>query len=457
MYSYSSAVVESVISADSQDYYVLLSPSIERPSVLNSTALACLDHFKSPKALRDIPEEWIIHWGQMNIEKTLTQMISLGFLVPEKHIEPVVMVHYSRLSAWLHLTNRCPLACTYCYNSHKAKDMSLDIGKAAIAKLFHSAKIQNFQEVKIKYAGGEPLLCFSTIKKLHAHAKQLAEQKALKIDGVVLSNGILLTSEMAKELRRSGLRLMISLDHMPSSIPYDKGNQRTYPDGKDSSKEAIQAIEIALDSDIVPEVSITVSSQSVHQLPDLLTWILAHNLPFSLNFCRSHQKSIIKSGYPGVDETYFVEGMLAAYKVIESNLPHRSLLTSLADMANFSVPHLHRCGVGYNYLVFDTDGQVSKCQMQMEQLVTDVNAVDPLGLIRADAQGIQNIAVNEKEGCQDCQWKYWCAGGCPLETFRMTGRYDARSPHCNIYKALYPEVLKLEGLRLLKYANTPRH
>jgi uncharacterized protein len=39
----------------------------------------------------------------------------------------------------------------------------------------------------------------------------------------------------------------------------------------------------------------------------------------------------------------------------------------------------------------------------------------------------------------------------------MTGRYNLKSPHCNIYKALYPEVLRLEGLRLLKYAEEIEH
>jgi hypothetical protein len=58
----------------------------------------------------------------------------------------------------------------------------------------------------------------------------------------------------------------------------------------------------------------------------------------------------------------------------------------------------------------------------------------------------------EKEGCRDCTWRYWCSGGCAVATFKATGRYDIKSPNCNIYKAIYPQALRLEGLRLLKYA-----
>ena len=100
----------------------------------------------------------------------------------------------------------------------------------------------------------------------------------------------------------------------------------------------------------------------------------------------------------------------------------------------------------------DQHGRVAKCQMQIDHPVTDIHAKDPLALIRADQNGIQNFPVNSKEGCVDCAWKKFCAGGCPLESYRATGRYDVKSPNCNIYKAIFPEVLRLEGLRLLRKA-----
>ena len=88
----------------------------------------------------------------------------------------------------------------------------------------------------------------------------------------------------------------------------------------------------------------------------------------------------------------------------------------------------------------------------MTQTVTDYNDPDPLATIRGNTIGLQNPKVDEKEGCFECEWRYWCAGGCPLQAHRATGRHDVKSPNCNIYKALYPEVIRLEGLRLLKYA-----
>ncbi len=67
-------------------------------------------------------------------------------------------------------------------------------------------------------------------------------------------------------------------------------------------------------------------------------------------------------------------------------------------------------------------------------------------------RNFQNPTVFEKESCdENCPWRYFCAGGCPLESFHTYGRYDAASSYCEVYRALTPEVLRLEALRLLKY------
>jgi radical SAM protein with 4Fe4S-binding SPASM domain len=123
----------------------------------------------------------------------------------------------------------------------------------------------------------------------------------------------------------------------------------------------------------------------------------------------------------------------------------------LLDKADMTSPHHHTCGVGQNYLVIDQHGGVAKCQMEMKSTITTVNTDDPLQMIRTDRRDVQGLAVEEKEGCRTCQWRYWCTGGCPIVTYRSTGRYDVKSPNCNIYKTLFPEVLQLEALRLLHY------
>jgi uncharacterized protein len=213
-------------------------------------------------------------------------------------------------------------------------------------------------------------------------------------------------------------------------------------------------VELALDRGLVPSISVTVSSRTAAGLPEVMAWILKRDLPFSLNFYRENELSASQKDMQLNDEK-MIKGMLAAFKVLESNLPKRDFLGGIIDRANLSAAHMYTCGVGKNYLVFDQNGQVAKCQMHIRKPITDVHAADPLAVLRADPGGIQSLPVEQKEDCKTCEWKHWCAGGCPLVTQRATGRYDVKSPNCRIYKALFPEALRLEGLRLLKYQDDP--
>ncbi len=369
-----------------------------------------------------------------------TWLPTLGQVAPAAPVETPLL-----LSAWLHITDRCNLRCDYCYTAHAAADMSAAIGRAAIDATFRSAVKHGYRAVKLKYAGGEPLLRFPLVLELHRYAQIQAEQHKIALAGIVLSNGTLLTADMVTQLQSAGLRLMLSLDGLGASHDC----QRHYIDGRGSFTEVAHAIDIALACSLKPEISITVSNRSAAGLAETVAWILERDLPFSLNFYREYSKSDCQPDLHLEDEC-IIAGMLAAYKVIEDNLPDRSLLASLADRANLSGPHFRTCGAGQSYLAFDVQGRVAKCQMDMANLVTDCYDHDPLATCRTSDVGLCNLIVDAKEECRDCDWRYACGGGCALENYRTTGRYDAKSPHCNIYKALYPQVVRLEGLRLLK-------
>lgn len=445
--SLSSAVIlpDSIISLPglyrqeiSDDRYIIFNPKNNTDiAVINSTALHILDTFRPPRIIDGYDDA-----------KFVGKMIKSGLLAfesnqPQRLCDAPPQV----LSAWLHLTDRCNLRCSYCYLPHVREDMSPETGRAAIDAVFRSAVANNFGQVKLKYAGGESLLRYSLILELHSYSAQLAEIHGMSLEEVVLSNGTLLTDEMAKTLKSLNIRLMISMDGMG----HYHDSQRPYAGGRGSFKDVSGAVDMALPHGLTPNISVTVSSRTAEGLPAIMEWILERGLPFSLNFYRENELSASHTDMQ-IDEQKIIDGMKAAFRIIENNLPKKGFLGGIVDRANLSASHTHTCGVGQNYLVFDQNGQVAKCQMHIRKPVTTMQVEDPLSIIRADQIGLQNISVDEKEGCKSCEWKYWCTGGCSLATYRATGRYDVKSPNCNIYKALYPAALRLEGLRLLKYA-----
>jgi uncharacterized protein len=417
-------------------------------AVLNRSALDLLSFFDRPHYLTDILDNWH-HTTEANaIQIVLEKAVNADLLVPKNYVPPNLSVQPNTLTAWLHTTDRCNLRCDYCYLPHQKVDMSLETGQASVASTFRSALIHNYKYVKFKYAGGEPLLRFPLITQLHRYAKILAAEYEMLLDGIVLSNGTLLSAEIIKEIQELNLRLMISLDGVEKS----QDHQRFYPGGEGSYANVIRGLELALKHGLKPHISITVTGRNAAALPDLMNLVLGYDLTFNLNFYRENTLSMSQSDL-NLEEEKLITGMLAAYKIIESNLPQHNLLASLTDRADLSRAHLMACGAGHNYLVFDHQGHAAKCQMHIEQSVTSALADDPLTAIQIDQRGVQNISVDDKVSCCSCDWKYWCAGGCPVVTYHATGRYDAQSPNCSVYKALYPEVIRLEGLRLLKYSD----
>jgi len=415
-----------------------------RPLVLNKIATEIVFLFKNPSTISEIFKRYN-ELAPETIYDTVEELKRYRLLINEDEVlkigsDPQVV------SAWVHITDRCNLRCEYCYLPHVKEDMSWEIGITTIDAIFKSAINQGIQKAKIKYAGGEPLIRSDFLFDLHNYAKKVAEVSGIELDAIVLSNGTLLNESIIQKIKEASLRLMISLDGLGKQHDI----QRPYAGGKGSFDDVKRGILLALSHQIRPDISITISGKNSQCVSDVVEWVLDNELPFSLNFYRENELSMNTESLR-FEEINITQGMLRAYKVIENHLPKRSLLSSLVDRANLSSPHLKTCGVGQNYLVFDQNGKVSKCQMAMKHSISNAQSENLLTTIQEDKTGIQNLSVEEKEGCKDCEWKYWCAGGCPLVTFRATGRYDIKSPNCNIYKTLYPEVMRLEGLRIVKH------
>jgi uncharacterized protein len=397
------------------------------PVVLNAQAIKRLQEFSLPQPL------------DQAVDYTLAQC---GLLLPIGQKLKITQAPPITLTAWLHLTNACNLDCPYCYIRKSNERMAEEVGLKAIEAVFRSAEKNGFQAVKLKYAGGEAALHFKLVQRLHRYAQQVAANKGLELRAVVLSNGTVWTPAMAQWLVDSKVKLMISLDGVGAA--HDA--QRPTRSGRGTFAQIERNVDhILLPAGVRPDISITITGRNAFAAADAVAWAIERDLPFSLNFYR---ENLLSAYYQDLklEEQQIIEGMRQAYRVVEKCLPTRPFLGGLLDRVQVEA-HTHTCGVGQSYMVFTHTGQVAQCQMHLGEGKTFNGTDDPLKLM---AQGIPVISVDDKSGCKECAWRYRCAGGCPLETYRATGRFDVQSPHCHIYTTLFPEALRLEGLRLLK-------
>jgi uncharacterized protein len=415
--------------------------------VVNELTYSILRDFARPAALGDVVSRRPGYDDEVN--DVFRRLGQLQLIHPaDQPVRP--QFRESRvLTAWLHVTNNCNLRCPYCY-VHKTPDaMDESVGRAAVEAVMKSAITHGFPAVKLKYAGGEASLNHRLVISLHSYARELAAKAGLQLQATLLSNGVRLPSQLIQLCQAEGIRIMISLDGLGDRHDV----QRPSVNGKPSFRQVERTISQLIEQDHAPHLSITMTNRNSDGLADVVRFALERDLTFSLNLFRDNDCA---ATFPDLryEEQAMTKHFLSAFDVIEEFLPRWSVLGSVLDRGQLLQAGQRSCGVGQDYVVIDERGQVAKCHMEIERTLGDVFADDPLQLVREDRTTALNLLVDEKEGCRDCAWRYWCSGGCSVATFRATGRYDIKSPNCNIYKAIYPRALRLEGLRLLKYANT---
>jgi uncharacterized protein len=414
--------------------------------VVNEQAQRIIRCLQQPVTLREV--QAALPGGERDVEEVFRRLGQFDIIHPADQGQRPDFPASSVLTAWLHVTNACNLRCPYCYVHKSAEGMDEATGRAAVEAVVRSAVEHGFRAVKLKYAGGEASLNRRLMMSLHAYARELADHSGIELQATLLSNGVSLPPALADSLRTAGIRVMISLD----GVGDQHDAQRPFASGRPSFHHVERTINQLIAQDLAPHLSVTITNRNADGVHDVVRFALERDLTFSLNLFRDNDCA---ASFPDLrlEEQSITSALLAAFGVIEELLPRWSVLGAILDRGQLLEPRQRACGVGQDYVVIDQRGQVAKCHMEIERTLGDVFVDDPLELVRQDTATTLNLLVEEKEGCRDCTWRYWCSGGCAVAAFRATGRYDIKSPNCNIYKAIYPQALRLEGLRLLRYAS----
>ncbi len=426
------------LSLDNNYSAALLTNKIAPLFVLNTPAQKILDFFNEPHD----PTEWertsSIDYG--DAQAAIAQFYEAGLLrevtQPEFTTLPQVA---SPLESWLYLTRACNLACAHCFVSKDMRRMSLETGLQAVERLFELAEKHRHPEVKIKYAGGEPTMNWELIPALHARAKSRAQETGLKLTEVLITNATLLNRERLRFIRDEGFRLSISLDG------FGEGHDRQRPvrNGNPTFERVFQSVLLALEMGLKPYLITTITRLNVDEVPALVAFALEHRLMLNLNFYRPHSLEDTLAA----DNASLTRALQEAMKVIEANLPDYNFMEGLIDRSNFGAAHQHVCGAGRNYLSIDTDGSVLPCHMLTGYNLPGI----PLQMLETPRfDDFPNPPIDQRNGCNTCEWRYWCAGGCPIHAKNITGTSNVSSPYCSVYKTIYPELVRLQALQLLQ-------
>jgi uncharacterized protein len=368
------------------------------------------------------------------------ELVQIGLLRPADS-PAATLAQVTTLSAWLHVTEACNLNCPYCYVHKRPATMSADTGRRAVDRLVELAQRHGYSALKIKYAGGEPTLNFAVVEAIHAHAARHAAQAGLVLEEVVLSNGVGLTDEMLAVMERAGMRLMVSLDGGPQA----HDSLRARRDGRSTYAAVVDTVDRARLHGLQPHISITLTARNLQGVEEAVAFALERHLPFNLNFFRECSTSDPVAGASSLvpDPGQLVETLLGIFDLLGQYPAYPLPFSGILDRTRLDLPHSQACSAGRDYLVVDALGRVSGCQMMLEQPWSSLIDDDPLQEIRRRGADLFR-SVDDRSECQACPWRMACGGGCPL--LRQTSLHD---DYCQVYQALFPELLRLEGNRLV--------
>ena len=113
-------------------------------------------------------------------------------------------------------TMACNLRCPYCYELDQLdnkRNMSLETAGQLVDWIKKEVREKPIDRVEIVYFGGEPLMNKKALYKISGDTNKFCEAYGIDYHGMIISNGVLMTPEVSKQMRECGVRkAKITLD-----------------------------------------------------------------------------------------------------------------------------------------------------------------------------------------------------------------------------------------------------
>jgi uncharacterized protein len=327
----------------------------------------------------------------------------------------------------LAITQRCNLACDYCYVDKKDSIVQFSTVRKIIDFIFENA--QKDEKIDIGFFGGEPFLEYDLIKKITALIQTHKSFDQNQVNISVTTNGTIFSEEIANFLAEKKIVLCISCDG--PSIVHD--TIRHFPDGSGSLIIVEENIKRALKIFPFTPVNAVYSPETLQYLPEVVDYLLAlgvRNIYLNPNISARWTKKeadMFPTIYSSIGKRY-----------IDFYCKRKPVYISLID-SKISVilrggyKSLEKCKMGNKEFAFAPSGNIYPC----ERLIgSDDGNIHCLGNINEGfipkekyktTLSVSNVAVNNE--CQICGLEDYCMNWCSCTNYFSSGSYSVVAPY----------------------------
>lgn len=361
----------------------------------------------------------------------------------------------------LNVAHDCNLVCRYCFASQgrfggNPMLMSPETSKKAIDFLVDASGNRRYLDVD--FFGGEPLLCFDTVKQTVLYAAEKAKKHDKVFRFTITTNCTLLTRDIIDFLNEWRISAILSLDGRPET----HNRMRRYRDGgtshDDALKNALSLVESRGGSDYYVRGTYTKYNLDFYNDVKYLYDIGFRKISLEPAIGVDTDWAISESDLPALEESY-----LRLTDFWEECYRSKDPL----DFYHFEIGLTHGvckerritgCGAGYEYLAVTPTGEIYPCHQLVGQEEFAMGYIhEPWGGGKVEESGKREelarrfflSRVPNKPKCMDCWARYLCGGGCHAGSLGATGStLDPVPLSCSIMKlrlefALYIQYLKV--------------
>jgi uncharacterized protein len=436
--------------------YVWNPRGMDALAVLNPSSVAILDACDGQKPLSKIRAA--VRVPREPFDNVIRRHFKNGFLVADGVKSGVVTLRSAelpprKLAFWMHVTNGCNFDCPYCYIAKDGTPM-----EDTIAEQFADRIVASFsgaegdgprlQGVEVKLAGGEPLLRWKWMREYIPRVTERVAQAGGSIRFAILTNGALVTPEIAAWLKANKVSTSVSLDGV--GAVHDK--VRPSLGGKATFNDVVRGLDNLQNVNHRPYVLCTIGDPNLHGLPDLARYIVSRNLGFRISL----ERDLDNGGRIKASDEEVIRVLNAAYDHVEEALPCTPSFRETHRLCDLALRHPIRkaCGAGENYAAIGVNGVLSPCQAGLHQ--TGTAKLDPTRPLVHQVQGLVQFRGLRRDDpnseCLGCSYRWSCAGGCPLLQTKLGGHANGQSAYCLVFKAMIPRLIQLSAKELLRKA-----
>ncbi len=334
-----------------------------------------------------------------------------------------------------HLTDRCNLKCRHCYQQTATAEMSyeqicqgLDDAKAVIKYWVTEYKMK--MSPSIHFTGGEPVLSRDLFSVLnYAYCSGFSTS--------LMSNGTLITKDVAKQIRESHVRdVQISLEGLETVHDSIRG--------KESFKKALKGINNLVSIGIDTHVNLTISRINFKEVEGLVK--LAKELGISaVTFSRLvpcgrgeelYNEMLKAEELADICNNFFGSGINQNVSVISRD-PIFNITNIEKETIQADFP-VGGCAAGVFGITIVADGGVMPCR-RMNLIIGNIRD-KPLREIWAESPVLWSLRSRKDyhDGCDTCLYWAMCRGcrAIALAYARSKGKEDflGPDPQCAYHK-----------------------